>query len=49
MQLICLVSSWVVPLKDKGEINIANAFQKSISKRRKLNKIWVVQGGEFYN
>ena len=49
MQLICLVSSWVAPLKDKREINIANAFQKSISKRLKPNKIWDDQAGEFYN
>ena len=39
----------VVPLKDKGETNIVNAFQKLISKGRKPNKIWVDQGGEFYN
>ena len=29
-------------------ISIVNAFQKIISKR-KPNKIWVDQGGEFYN
>ena len=28
---------------------IVNAFQKIISKGRKPNKIWVDQGGEFYN
>ena len=39
----------VVPLKDKRGISIVNAFQKIISKRRKPNKIWVDQGGEFYN
>ena len=39
----------VVPLKDKRETNIVNAFQKLISKGRKPNKIWVDQGGEFYN
>ena len=36
------------PLKDKKGITI-NAFQKIISKGRKPNKIWVDQGGEFYN
>ena len=41
--------AWVVPLKDKRGITIVNAFQKIISKRRKPNKIWVDQGGEFYN
>ena len=37
---------WVVPLKGT---NIVNAFQKIISKGRKLNKIWVDKGSEFYN
>ena len=41
--------AWVVPLKDKRGISIVNAFQKIILKRRKPNKIWVDQGGEFYN
>ena len=41
--------AWVVPLKDKRGITIVNAFQKIISKRHKPNKIWVDQGGEFYN
>ena len=41
--------AWVVPLKDKKGISIVNAFQKIISEGRKLNKIWVDQGGEFYN
>ena len=48
---------WVVPLKDKTGISAINAFQKIISKggqveskgRCKPNKIWVDQGGEFYN
>ena len=41
--------AWVVPLKDKKGITIVNAFQKIISKGRKPSKIWVDQGGEFYN
>ena len=41
--------AWVVPLKDKKGISIVNAFQKIISERRKPNKIWVDQSGEFYN
>ena len=41
--------AWVVPLKDKKGISIVNAFQKIISEGRKPNKIWVDQGGEFYN
>ena len=41
--------AWVVTLKDKRGISIINAFQKIVSKGRKPNKIWVDQGGEFYN
>ena len=41
--------AWVIPLKAKIEIGIVNAFQKIISEGRKPNKIWVDQGGEFYN
>ena len=40
---------WVVPIKDKKGVSIVNAFQKIISKGRKPNKIWVDEGGEFYN
>ena len=39
--------AWVVPLKGKRGITIVNAFQKIILKRRKPNKTWVYQGGEF--
>ena len=39
----------IVPLKDKKGITIANAFQKILDiSERKLNKIWVDQGSEFY-
>ena len=41
--------TWVVPLKDKREISIVNASQKIVSKGHKWNKIWVDQGGDFYN
>ena len=41
--------AWVVPLKDKRGLTIVNAFPKIISKGRKPNKIWVDQGGAFYN
>ena len=52
--LLCVIDlfskyAWVVPLKDKRGISIVNAFQKIISEGRKPNKIWVDQGGEFYN
>ena len=42
--------AFVVTLKDKKGISIANAFNKIIKQsNRKPNKIWVDQGGEFYN
>ena len=52
--LLCAIAffrkyAWVVSLKDKRGISIVNAFQKIVSKGRKPNKIWVDQGGEFYN
>ena len=37
-------------MKDKKGISIVNAFNKIIKQsNRKANKIWVDQGGEFYN
>ena len=42
--------AWVIPLKGKEGGSIVNAFQKILdSSNRKPNKIWVDQGGEFYN
>ena len=42
--------AWIVSLKDKKGVSIANAFQKILKKsNRKPNKIWVDKGGEFYN
>ena len=52
--LLCAIDlfskyAFVIPLKDK-RISIANAFNKIIKQsNRKPNKIWVDQGGEFYN
>ena len=42
--------AWVVPLKDKKGVTIANAFQTILDNnlKRKRNKIWVDQGSEFY-
>ena len=40
----------VVPLKDKKEASIVNAFQSILDKsERKPNKTWLDQGSEFYN
>ena len=61
--LLCVIDifckyAWVVPLKDKKSVSIADAFQKILddsnrskakSKGRKPKKIWVDKGSEFYN
>ena len=53
--LLCAIDlfskyAFVVPLKDKKGISITNAFNKIIKQsNRKPNKIWVHQGGEFYD
>ena len=40
----------IIPLKDKKGISVVNAFNKIIKQsNRKPNKIWVDQGGQFYN
>ena len=42
--------AWVIPIKGKKGTSIVNGFKKVISEgQRKLNKIWVDQGSEFYN
>ena len=40
--------AWFVSVKHKRGITIVNAFQKIMSKCKPI-KIWVDQGGEFYN
>ena len=53
--LLCAIDlyskyAFVIPLEDKKEISIVNAFNKIIRQpNRKPNEIWVDQGGEFYN
>ena len=53
--LLCVIDIFrkyagVVPLKDKKGVSIVNAFQKTQNDSdRKLNKIWVDKGREFYN
>ena len=53
--LLCAIDlyskyGFVIPLKDKKAISIVNAFDKIIKRsNRKPSKIWVDQGGEFYN
>ena len=41
---------FVIPLENKKGISVTNGFNKIIKQsNRKPNKIWVDQGGEFYN
>ena len=53
--LLCAIDlyskyAFVILLKDKKGISIVNAFDKIMKQsNRKPNKIWVDQGGEFYN
>ena len=53
--LLCAIDLYskyvfVIPLKNKKGISIVNGFNKIIKQsNRKPNKIWVDQGGEFYN
>ena len=53
--LLCVIDlfskySWVIPLKDKKEVNIVNAFQSILKKSNgKPNKIWVDHVSEFYD
>ena len=53
--LLCAIDllskyTFVVPLKDKKGATIVNAFQSILdNSKRKPNKIWTDQGGEFYN
>ena len=53
--LLCVIDifskyAWVVPLKDKKGVSIADAFQKILNEsNRKPNKIWIDKGSEFYN
>ena len=53
--LLCVIDifnkyAWIVPLKDKKDVSIADAFQKILDdSNRKPNKIWVDKGSEVYN
>ena len=53
--LLCAIDlfskyAFVVPLKDKKGMSIINGFNKIIKQaNRKPNKIWVDEGGEFYD
>ena len=53
--LLCAIDlyskyTFIIPLKDKKGISIVNAFNKIMKQsNRKPNKVWVDEGGEFYN
>ena len=50
---LCMIDSfskyvWVIPLKDKKGVSIANGFEKVLNdSKRKPNKIWVDRESEF--
>ena len=52
--LLCAIDlfskyAWVVPIKNKKEVSLVNAFKKIISEERNPTKICVDQGSQFYN
>ena len=53
--LLCTIDLYskyvfVIPLENKKGISVTNGFNKIIKQsNRKPNKMWVDQGGEFYN
>ena len=52
--LLCAIDlfskyAWFIPIKDKKDASIVNAFEKIILEGRKPNKTWVDRGSEFYN
>ena len=53
--LLCVIDifskyAWNVPLKDKKNASIVNAFQSILKQsNRKPSKIWIGKGSEFYN
>ena len=53
--LLCVIDifskyTWVIPLKEKKSITIADISQKILDEfNRKPNKIWVDKGSQFYN
>ena len=53
--LLCAIDifskyAWVIPVKDKKRCDIFNTFQSILNdSKRKLNKIWLDKGNEFYN
>ena len=53
--LLCVIEifskyTWVVPLKNKKDVSIVNAFRKILDDLdRKPNKIWADKGSEFCN
>ena len=53
--LLCIIDvftkyAWVKPLKDKKGKTVLNHFIEIANEfYRKPNKLWVDQGGEFYN
>ena len=55
LSLLCVIyffnkNAWFIPLEDKKDITITNAFQKILDESNsKPNKIWLGTDSEFYN
>ena len=53
--LLCVIDifckcPWVIPLKDKKDIAITNAFQKIVDEsKKKKKKVWVDKVSRFHN
>jgi hypothetical protein len=52
--LLCVIDlfskyGWLVSLKDKSGESVAVAFKRIFVEGRKLEKLWVDEGKEFYN
>ena len=50
--LLCVINifskyRWVVPVKEKKDITIVNAFRKILDNSRKSSKIWITKGSKF--
>ena len=40
---------WIIPMKDKTGVSVAEGLKHIFKDGRKPNKIWVDKGKEFYN
>ena len=41
--------AWIIPLKNKSDVSIANGFKIVLGEIRKPEKLWIDRGRVFYN